>query len=422
MTATPRTSILTLTGSLARRVLASPALRVTVGYGLAGVAWVAANLAMARLLPPIAFAYLTLCIAIVQTACLLGPLGADGIARRGGLRADAGSLVRTAASSVGVGVIALLVARSVYHLGGPLLLSVLAGTVGGGLCAMAAGHLQGAHRFGAGLLVNQGHLLSLLVAAAVELATASQTAELPAVTFGLGFLLAAGIGWWLALAHAADVTGPPTTFHWGDAGSFFFIQVAGSLIYQMDRLLIPRVLSIQDLALYGVLASVAGSPFRMLQMGVGFTTIPRLRGADSGDAGRALLRTEAKAVALVALAAVLVVVPLTVPLVRFLLAEKYTLTEGMVVAVVATGLVRVLDGFASATTSALAGSAQLRWFGAFSWLGVLAAGLGGTVGARWGLVGVIYGIGAGWLVRTLLVGALGAASLRTAPPARVWRS
>jgi O-antigen/teichoic acid export membrane protein len=404
---------------MARRVLTSPALQVTLGYGLAGAGWVGANLAMARLLPPEAFAYLTLCIAIIQTACLLGPLGADGIARRGGLRANVGSLFRTAGSSVAVGVVALLAARGVYHLGGTLLVSVFAGTVGGGLCAMAAGHLQGAHRFGAGLLVNQGHLFALLVAAVVELAAGAPTAELPAMTFGVGFLVAAAVGWWLALTRAADVTGTGAVFHWGDAGSFFFIQCAGSLIYQMDRLLIPSVLSVQDLALYGVLASVAGSPFRMLQMGVGFTTIPRLRGAISGSARRALLRTEAKVITLVALAATAVVVSLAVPLVHFLLGQKYTLTEGMVVAVVVTGLIRVLDGFASATASALAVSSQLPWLGVFSWVGVAAAGLGGTVGARWGLVGVIYGIGAGWLVRTLLVGALGAAHLRDESAAEV---
>jgi O-antigen/teichoic acid export membrane protein len=372
---------------------------------------------MARLLPPEAFAYLTLCIAIVQTACMIGPLGADGLAKRGGLRADVRSLLRTTGSSVAVGVVALLVTRSVYHLGGSLLTSVFAGTVGGGLCAMAAGHLQGAHRFAAGLLVNQGHLFSLLVAAMVELVAGARTAELPTMTFGVVYLLAAAVGWWLALTRAADVTGSPAVFRWSDAGSFFFIQCAASLIYQMDRLLIPRVLSVQDLALYGVLVSVAGSPFRMLQMGVGFTTIPRLRGASRRSARRALLRTEAKVIALVALTAAAVVVPLAMPLVHFLLGQKYILTEGMVVAVVVTGLIRVLDGFTNATASALAVSSQLRWLGIFSWVGVGAAGLGATVGARWGLVGLIYGMGAGWLVRTLLVGALGATHLRDEPRA-----
>src|SRR5450755_3194595 len=89
--------------------LRSPALRISGGYASAGVAWVGANLAMARLLPPQAFGYLTL--AIVQTAGPLAPLGADGLARRGTLEFGRATWSRSLTTCLLVGAIAAVAGR-----------------------------------------------------------------------------------------------------------------------------------------------------------------------------------------------------------------------------------------------------------------------------------------------------------------------
>ena len=74
------------------------------------------------------------------------------------------------------------------------------------------------------------------------------------------------------------------------------LNAAGLVLIQLDRLVIPHVLPLQDLATYGVLAAIAGSLFRVLQMGVGYTLVPRLRVAGSVMERRRLISHEAKLV------------------------------------------------------------------------------------------------------------------------------
>ena len=57
------------------------------------------------------------------------------------------------------------------------------------------------------------------------------------------------------------------------------LAASGLLLVQLERLVLPHLLPLSDLALYGVLGAIAGSLFRVLQMGVGFSLLPRLRAA-----------------------------------------------------------------------------------------------------------------------------------------------
>ena len=65
----------------------------------------------------------------------------------------------------------------------------------------------------------------------------------------------------------------------GRGAAFAGLNASGLLLIQLERLVIPHVLPLADLALYGVLGAIAGSLFRVLQMGVGFSLLPRLRAA-----------------------------------------------------------------------------------------------------------------------------------------------
>src|SRR5665213_971491 len=111
----------------------SPALRISGGYASAGVAWVGANLAMARLLPPQAFGYLTLAIAIVQTAGPLAPMGADGLARRGTLEFGLATGLRTLSTCLLVGAIAAVAGRASYSLPWVTAAAIFIGTAASGM-------------------------------------------------------------------------------------------------------------------------------------------------------------------------------------------------------------------------------------------------------------------------------------------------
>ena len=70
------------------------------------------------------------------------------------------------------------------------------------------------------------------------------------------------------------------------------VSAAGMLFIQLERLVIPHVLTVADLALFGVLGAIAGSLFRLLQMAVGFSLLPRLRGAATVLERRQLIARE----------------------------------------------------------------------------------------------------------------------------------
>jgi O-antigen/teichoic acid export membrane protein len=106
------------------------------------------------------------------------------------------------------------------------------------------------------------------------------------------------------------------------------------------------------------------------------------------------------------------------PLVEQLfLAGKYHLTGPLILAALITGVVKILNAFTKATVSALADTRELAVINALGWVSVAVAVVASAVGARWGLVGVIYGVGLGWLVRAVSAMYYTARHLRLPSPA-----
>src|SRR5439155_11128803 len=188
---------------------------------------------------------------------------------------------------------------------------------------------------------------------------------------------------------------------WGEAFSFAGLQASGLVLIQLDRLVIPHVLPIQDLATFGVLSAIAGSLFRVLQMGVGYTLLPRLRAAVDVPARRRLIAHEARlvgAIVLLGSAAIWVVTPLVE---RWFLVGKYHLAGSLVLASIMAGIAKILNSFTKATVSALGDARELTLVNLAGWASVAIAVLAAVLAARWGLAGVIYGVGIGWLLRAL---------------------
>src|SRR5262249_39918178 len=141
--------------------------------------------------------------------------------------------------------------------------------------------------------------------------------------------------------------------------------------------------------------------FRVLQMGVGYALIPRLRAATGIVQRRRLVRYDVLLVTgLMILGALAVVV--AVPLVKhFLLHGKYDLRAHLVLAVVLSGVAKVLTAFAKALVAGLALPEEVNTVNLVGWLSVAVAILAAVLGSHWGLAGVIYGVGLGWLMRAL---------------------
>ena len=401
-----------------KRLWNSPTLRSVVVYGASGAGFAGANLLLAYELPRQEYALFTLVLALVNLAAPASPVGLDALVLR--RRLEVGSLLfrRLLLVSSLVTLLFVLVGDVVYHLAPWLLVLVAVSSIGGAVMAVAGARFQSEQRFGLALSLTQSPNIVLMVAALAAWMEGWKTAWPALFISALGYATAAIVGWSIVRRDHAYGRNAPGSFPWGEALALAGLDASGLLLVQLDRLVIPWLLPLSALALYGVLSAIAGSVFRVLQMAVGYALIPRLRAAESIERRRRLIRHETLLVTALMVAGALAV-SVAVPLVQqFLLHDKYELSAPLVLAVVVSGVAKVLNAFAKALVAGLALPDEVATVNLFGWLSVAAAIAAAAVGARWGLAGVIYGVGFGWLMRALVAFRICARHLRTVEPLR----
>jgi O-antigen/teichoic acid export membrane protein len=189
------------------------------------------------------------------------------------------------------------------------------------------------------------------------------------------------------------------SFPWREALAMMGLNASGLFLIQLDRLIIPYVLPLEELATYGVLAAIVGSLFRVLQMGVGFSLTPRLAAAPGVRERRRLIRHEARLVAIIVAVGSAGIWVLTPLIERVFLAGKYHLTGAVILAGIGAGVAKSLNAFSNATVTALADQRELTLVNIFGWVSVAISIAAAAVLSRWGLAGVVWGVGLGWLLR-----------------------
>jgi len=398
------------------RLWRSPTLRSVVVYGASGAGFAGANLILARALPTAEYAIFTLVVALVNLGYAAGPAGLDFLVTRRGLPAGPLLLRRVLTAAAIVALIFVAVGLLIYHLSPILLLFIFVSSVTGAAMAVAGARFQSEQRFGLSLSLTQSPNFVLLLAALIVVVTRSDSASLPLLIATLGYIGAGALGWGLLVREPGFGRERKEELVWSEALSLAGMDASGLLLVQLDRLLIARLLSLGELATYGVLAAIVGSLFRVLQMGVGYTLIPRLRVAASVSERRSLIRREIRLVtALVAGGAL--AIWLVTPLVeRWLLGGKYHLTVPLMLAALASGVAKVLNAFSKALVTALSEPSEVTTVNVFGWISVGVAIAAAAVGARWGLPGVIYGVGIGWLLRAVIGIGISARRLRSPTP------
>jgi O-antigen/teichoic acid export membrane protein len=395
-----------------KRPWRSPTVRSVAVLGLSGLGFAIANLLLARVLPTAEYALLTLVVALVNVGYPLAPAGVDGIVNRRQLEAGPRLLQRTMATIVPVGLLFAVIGLVGYRTSFDIALMILGSTMAGGALLVAAGQFQSEQRFGLSLALNQSPNLILLVAALAVVLAGTHDATTPLVIWTAGFGVTAAAGWWLLFGERHAKEARSVEFPWGEAVSIAGLAAAGLVLIQLERLLIPYLLPLEDLATYGVLAAIVGSLFRVLQMGVGYSLLPRLRAAPDVAARRRLIGKEIRLVLVLVLLGSAVAWIATPLLERWFLDGKYQLSSALVLAAVVTGVAKILNGFAQSTVSALADARELSLVSLLGWVAVAIAVPAAAAGARWGLPGVIYGVGLGWLVRAVVALYLTARHLR----------
>jgi O-antigen/teichoic acid export membrane protein len=382
-----------------------------VGFALGGVGFALGNLLLARALSPAAFGIFTLFLALVQIGVSLAPLGLEGqVNRRPGGSVSPG---RPLLTSLLVGAITAAFAWFLYRMDVALLGALILSIVAGGTSRVAAAIFQSRLRFGVALSLSQGVAMMLIGMGAVAVIAGGAELRILALLIAAYYVISSSVGWGIL---AGERPRPAVERHsFAEGLSLLGITAAALILMQLERLLTPRLLTLEDLATFAVVTTLVGSPLRMLQMGAGYTLLPRLSAASSPQERRELVRHEAKAILWIASLGTLAILLAAPEIAHWLLAGKYQLPTVLMVAAVVSGMVKLADGFATTMVWALGSPRQLGLLNWVSWscaaVGVAAAWLG----ARWGLIGLMYGVTFGWVCRGAVAGALASRLLRAWP-------
>jgi hypothetical protein len=134
---------------------------------------------------------------------------------------------------------------------------------------------------------------------------------------------------------------------------------------------------------------------------VGYTLLPRLRAAGTVLERRHLIAHEIKLVVAVVIAGSIAIWFLTPWIERSFLAGKYHLSGSLLLAAIFSGVTKIMNSLSRAGAVALATASELSVLNWLGWVSVAVALLAGLIGARWGLAGLMYGVGLGWLMWAL---------------------
>jgi O-antigen/teichoic acid export membrane protein len=392
----------------------SASLRTAAAMGVGGIGFSLGSLLFARLLPTEQYGLVSLFLGIVAVAGLTAPLGLDQVVARRGISLDAGwrraALGACALTALGAAAVAALV----YHLSAALVADIALATVALGIAQCASGHFQGQQRLRAALWVVQLLNWALALVAVLDVGLGIASASAVCLLVAAVALVGAAAIWWLVRRRQSvgDGLSKPWGLRW-EAMSLLTVQACSAGFMQLERLLLGPIVGLHDLAVYSVLAALVSSPFRLLQAAVQFTLIPTLRGAGGAHARRAKVAREGALVFVTIAAGSVAIWVLAPPIARWMTAGRYALSHALIVATLVSGFLKVLSGFTTAVVVSCGEERRLRLlsFGCWGSIGISVAGAFLT--GPWGLVAVLYGISAGWLVRILFTGWLALPYLRS---------
>lgn len=379
----------------------SPTLQSAAVVAAGGAGFAGANLILARTLPEAEYALFTLFLALVNLGFALAPAGIDTLVVRRPIEFGPRFLRKVTAVTSAVGLTFGAIGFFGYGLSLTVALMLALAVAAGGIMSVAASQFQGELRFAISLSLAQSPNVVLIIAALLVLLVHAGDARLALIVATLGFVVAAWFGWSVLLRERHAKPARTCAIAWGEAVAFAGVNASGLVLVQLDRLIIPHVRPLGDLATFGVLAAIVGSLFRVLQQGVGYSLLPRLRAASGVVEQRRLLAHEAKLVGAIIVAGSAFIWVVTPPVERYVLAGKYHLTPVLIVAAIVAGIAKIINAFSKSSVSALANQRELAMVNYLGWVSVVVAVVAGVVVGPRGLAWVIYSVALGWLLRAV---------------------
>jgi len=249
----------------------------------------------------------------------------------------------------------------------------------------------------------QLHNYVLAVAALATFVVGTDQARLSLLIVASAYAITSMFGWLKLFSEGTHKSGISyRELAWLDGLSIIGTETAFIVLVTLERLMIPKLLTLDVLAQYAVLAAVVGSAYRVLQLGASFTLEPRLRAAKTISDRRALLKSEISIISVAVLAGTIIVWFVSPWLVDLVTNGSYQLTHQLVAAGIFSGIGKVIAAIGRSAVIALGSSRDLVLLGVISWLSLCAGLVGALVGSSSGLTGIIYGVGAGWFFCSIM--------------------
>lgn len=388
------------------RLRLSKTIQAALWMGAGGASLAAANLVLAGVLSPADFGRLSLVEAILSLCSGMGPFGFDSLAARRELRPRWSDFGLGVTASLMVGGAAVILAGVGYHLQGRLLALIFVGSGAGALATVGAGFEQALVRVNRAQAVLQSTFVVFALGSLLMLTLGVGSWTTAAAILVLGYVIAGSSGTLLFAREAGRLdekafvtTDLRASQKWKQGTILLLIAGSTHLLHQAERLVIPSTLTLADLGTFTVAWTIVGSPFKLLQSGIAFATLPRLRNASGPSERWKIILGEVKLVGILGIVGGAILFLLSISIIEKLYGTKYPIGLGLVTILIAVGVIRALYGIAHASVVGLGGGRALGEYTLYGWL-TTGVGIAAAVAlSSWGLAGVILGVAFGWAAR-----------------------
>ena len=382
---------------------------------MSGLSFAVANLILASALTVDDYAIFALLVAIIMLTSSIGMGGADGIVNRHPVAPDPQLFGRVALTSTIAAIFAVFFAIEAYQVPATTAALLVPIIVAFAITRFCGAFLQSRHRLILSLLLFNSLNYLLLAVALLAVFTKLDDVALLILFATISQCIIAVVAVILVRSQYNAVSSS-YVYSWREALAYVFMASGLDMLVQLERLVTPRVLGLDDLAILGVLLAIVGPPFRLLYLSLGYGLLPALR-TSKGKADRIALLVRHSVLALLMILPLWIVIWFATPLIqKTFLSDEYTMSGHLILAALVAGTIKGFSGIARASVTALASVKGMEIMGAIGWASIAFAVLAAWYGSQFGLVGVVYGVSVGWIIRLLAAPIIVARSLDDAGP------
>lgn len=384
-----------------RKVLLSPSLQGAMIFAMSGGAFALGNLLLAHALTVSAYGHFALMVAILIITSNMGPLGLDQLLLRSQRRLGGHYLAPIILSSALIALAGAWIASRLYGVIPAAAIAIACASLMFALLRTAACALR---RHGVAIIAifcdtaADWGLLCVGIAALAGWIVDEEQAALALAGFGG---IAAIAAYSVTLRRERTMASDTAPLHFAEAFPLLGIIAAGAVLVQAERLLIPPLLSLEDLATFAVLTSVAIAPFRVLSAGIVASLTPQLRKIHDIDGQRKLLMHEIRIFAALAAISTIIVCVIAPPFADIFTQGRYVVGIGLCLAACVNGTVKILQAVPRAVATGIGTAGDLHRVNLSMWLCVLGTVIGALACARWGLTALVLGAALGSGIATL---------------------